>query len=124
MKWKVVGITFIIFSLFLVGVVWLMSEKWKTQGEEWKKTGDSQNIIIKSQKGEIDSLKTELSQYGWKSEMLFMCVGVENDSSQFPTIKIYDFNEKEIGKFLFVWKESTKMPHLGDKFYLVSEPKK
>lgn len=122
--WKIIGITFFIFSLTIIGIGWKMNEDWKTKSEEWAKTDKEQKATIKTKDIKIDSLKTELSQYGWKSDMLFMCIGITGDSADYPTVKIYDAGEKEIGKFVFIWKESDKIPHLGDKFSLVYSPGK
>lgn len=122
--WKITAITFIIFTFSILGIGWYMTDDWKDTSAEWAKLEKERKEVVKSQEQKIDSLKSYLSQYGWKSDMMFMCVGIVGDSADYPTVKIYDSQEKEIGKFIFIWKESDKIPHLGDKFSLVFAPGK
>ena len=84
--------------------------------------------IVKSNKKEIekqnDSLKNQLNEYGQKVDLLFLCIGYESDSVEYPTIKIYTKDEREIGKFYYIFNNKSQKINLGDKFFLTSTPKK
>jgi hypothetical protein len=122
-SWVVIGITF--FVLFFATLIIMLSN---IKGFETKETAfndiiNQQKATIVSLKSENDSLRSQLNEYGWKTDLLFMCIGIEGDTSEYPTIKIYNKEEREVGKFQYVYTRSDKKIHLGDKFLLVSTPK-
>lgn len=118
--WKILGITMTIMALGTFGILLLNNNMFQDEKSGLNKAIVQKDSIIKITKFENDSLKIELDKFGWTADLLMMCIGFENDTVKFPTIKLYNSDEREIGKFLYT---SIKKIHLGDKFLLVSTSK-
>jgi len=109
-----------IMALGTFGILLLNNNMFQDEKKVLNHTIAQKDSVVKATKVENDSLKVELDKFGWTADLLMMCIGFENDTIQYPTIKLYNSDEREIGKFLY---KSTKKIHLGDKFLLVSTPK-
>lgn len=122
-SWIVIGITFIM--SFVVTLIIMLNniKEFDAKEKAFNDTINQQKATIASFQSENDSLKSQLAEYGWKTDLLFMCIGIEGDTSEYQTIKIYNKEEREIGKFQYAYTKGDKKIHLGDKFFLVSTPK-
>jgi len=118
--WKGLGITMSILALGIFGILLLNNSNFQEEKKSLNQAIAQKDSIIEITKLKNDSLKVELNKFGWTADLMMMCIGFENDTIQYPTIKLYNSDEREIGKFLY---KSAKKIHLGDKFLLVSTPK-
>ena len=121
--WKIIGLTFILMFIATLIVTFSNIGIFNAEKKAFNDTINQQKATIASFQSENDSLKSQLAEYGWKADLLFMCIGIEGDSSEYQTIKIYNKEEREIGKFQYAYTKGDKKIHLGDKFFLVSTPK-
>jgi uncharacterized protein YxeA len=122
-SWMVVAITFVILFIVTISILILNNNSFNSRINDLQKVVKTQKNVIKKCEFQKDSLINELDKYGWRTDLMFMCIGFANDTAEYPTIKIYNNQEKEIGQFQYVFNKSSKKIHLGDKFYLITTPK-
>jgi hypothetical protein len=97
--WKIFAITsFLMFAITLT-ILFFNNSSLKSDIEGLNQTIAQKDSTIKTVTFKKDFLESQLNEYGWKTDLLFMCIGYEGDTAEYPTIKIYNQEEREIGKF-------------------------
>lgn len=119
--WKISLVTLAIMFFVTLGIVFINIHYFNEHTERLNATIEQQDATIKKYTSQNDSLKNKLNEYGWETDLIFMCIGFESDTSESPTIKIYNQGGREIGKFLYVCNKKDKKIHLGDKFLLIAK---